>query len=135
MGTSVPRKEGIGKLRGQAHYVDDLHLPGMLHGATVRSTIARGRIRNITFDPVVDWSEYTVVTAADIPGKNTIVHLFEDHLCLAHDLVSHVAEPILLLAHSDKAKLPAAVAAVHIDYDELPAVFTIEESERQDTII
>ena len=135
VGRNVPRKEGVAKLQGRAHYVDDLHLPGMLHGATVRSTIARGRILGITFDPSIDWTEFTVVTVADIPGKNTIVHLLEDHLCLAYDLVSHVAEPILLLAHADKAKLPAAVAAVHIDYEELPAVFTIEESEAGNTIV
>ncbi len=135
IGTSVLRKEGVAKVQGRAQYVDDLEVPGMLHGATVRSTIARGRIRSITFDPAIDWSEYTIVTAADIPGKNTIVHLFEDHLCLAHELVSHVAEPILLLAHANKAKLPAAVAAVKIEYDPLPAVFTIEESEAKQTII
>ena len=135
VGSNVPRKEGVAKLQGHARYVDDLSLPNMLHGATVRSTIARGRIRTIAFDPAIDWSEYTIVTAADIPGRNTIVHLLEDHLCLAHDAVSHVAEPIVLLAHANKAKLPAAVAAVHIEYDAWPAVFTIEESEAQRTII
>lgn len=130
VGTPVLRKEGVPKVLGQAQYIDDLDLPGMLHGATVRSAIPRGRIRSITFSPEIPWSEYTVVTAADIPGKNTIVHLTEDHLCLAHDLVSHVAEPILLLAHPDKSKLPAAVAAIHICYDPFPAIFTIEDSER-----
>jgi CO/xanthine dehydrogenase Mo-binding subunit len=43
--------------------------------------------------------------------------------------VNHPEEPILLLAHPEKAMLPAAVAAVKITYEELPGVFTIEESE------
>lgn len=129
VGTSPPRKEGRAKILGQAQYIDDLSLPGMWFGATVRSTIARGRIASITFDPAIPWQEFTIVTAADIPGQNIIVHLTHDHPCLAATHVNHPDEPILLLAHPDRAVLPAAVAAVHITYEELPAVFTIEESE------
>jgi xanthine dehydrogenase molybdopterin-binding subunit B len=66
----------------------------MWYGATVRSTIARGRITSITFSPAIDWSQFTIVTAADIPGKNTIVHLTEDHPCLAAERINHPAEPI-----------------------------------------
>jgi CO/xanthine dehydrogenase Mo-binding subunit len=129
LGSSPIRKEGLAKVTGRAQYVDDISLPGMWYGATVRSTIARGLITSITFDPAIDWTQFTIVTAADIPGKNTIIHLTEDHLCLAADRINHPGEPILLLAHPDKAVLPAAVAAVHITYDQLPGVFTIEDSE------
>jgi CO/xanthine dehydrogenase Mo-binding subunit len=129
IGTSPPRKEGRAKVLGSAQYIDDLTLPNMWHGATIRSTIARGRIRNITFAPHIPWSEYAIVRASDIPGENTIVHLTKDHPCLAAHEINHVAEPILLLAHPDKTALPAAKAAITIDYDELPGIFTIEASE------
>ena len=132
VGSSPLRKEGAAKVLGQAKYVDDITLPNMWFGATVRSTIARGRILSIDFDPAIPWHEFTIVTAADIPGKNCIVHLTEDHLCLASTHVNHPNEPILLLAHPDRAVLPAAVAAVHITYEQLPGVFTIEESEAPD---
>jgi CO/xanthine dehydrogenase Mo-binding subunit len=132
VGSSPTRKEGRAKVLGEAKYVDDLSLPGMWFGATVRSTVARGRIASITFDPSIPWHQFTIVTAADIPGENTIVHLTKDHLCLAATHVNHPNEPILLLAHPDRAVLPAAVAAVHITYEELPGVFTIEESEAED---
>jgi CO/xanthine dehydrogenase Mo-binding subunit len=132
VGSSPLRKEGVAKVLGQAKYVDDISLPDMWFGATVRSSIARGRIVSIVFDPAIPWHEFTIVTAADIPGENTIVHLTKDHLCLAEDHVNHPNEPILLLAHPDRAVLPAAVAAVHITYEELPGVFTIEESEAPD---
>ena len=49
VGRSVPRKEARDKVTGRAQYVDDLSFPGMLHGATVRSPCARGRIRGIQF--------------------------------------------------------------------------------------
>ena len=129
------RKEGEGKVLGRAHYVDDLVFPGMLHGITVRSKIARGRILGMHFRPTVNWDEFTVVTAPDIPGRNTIVHLAEDHVCLADGFVHHPEEPILLLAHADKAALHAAAAAIEIEYEPLPAVFTIEESELCDTVV
>ncbi len=130
VGASPPRKEGAAKVLGRAQYVDDLDLPGMLHGATIRSAVARGRITAITFSPEIPWHEYTVVSAQDIPGENVIVHLAKDHPCLAAEFVHHPEEPILLLAHPSKAALPAALRAIHITYDELPGIFTIEDSER-----
>src|SRR3984893_3922192 len=135
VGQSPLRKEGAAKVLGRAQYVDDITLPGMWYGATVRSTIPRGRITSIKLDPAIPWHEFTIVSAADIPGENTIVHLTKDQPCLASTHVNHVAEPILLLAHPDRAALPAAVAAVHIAYEELPAIYTIEDSEQQKEII
>jgi CO/xanthine dehydrogenase Mo-binding subunit len=129
IGTSPPRKEGRAKVLGTAQYIDDRTLSGMWHGVTVRSTIARGRIKSITFAPHIPWHEYAIVGAADIPGENTIVHLTKDHPCLAAEEINHVAEPILLLAHPDKSALLAAKEAIIITYDELPGIFTIEASE------
>lgn len=135
VGRNVLRKEGEAKVLGSAQYIDDISFPGMMHGATVRSSIARGRIVAIHFDERVNWAEFVVVTAKDIPGKNTIVHLMEDHVCLADGFVNHPEEPILLIAHENKAVLHHAVSCIHIDYEELPGIFTIEESEAQHTII
>jgi CO/xanthine dehydrogenase Mo-binding subunit len=135
VGASVPRKEGIDKLVGRAVYVDDITREGMWYGTTVRSTIPRGRIRSITYDPRIDWNEFTIVTAADVPGKNHIQLIVADQPCLADGAVNHCDEPIILLAHPDKQKLREAAATVHIEYEPLHAVFGIEESERQAPII
>ncbi len=135
VGSSVPRKEGWDKVTGAARYVDDMVLPGMLHGATVRSNIARGKIRNISFDPRVAWDEFVIVTAKDIPGQNCVALILEDQPCLAAVSVNHPEEPILLLAHADRHKLRKAVEAISIEYDELLPIQTIEESERKSTII
>src|SRR6202789_197553 len=113
LGGSPLRKEGRAKVLGAAKYIDDLSLPGMWFGATVRSSIARGTIRSITFSPDIDWSEYAIVRASDIPGENTIVHLTKDHPCLADTAINHVAEPILLLAHPEKSALLAPARAIH----------------------
>ncbi|MDR3740173.1 MAG: molybdopterin-dependent oxidoreductase, partial [Terracidiphilus sp.] len=135
VGTPVPRKEGVDKLLGVARYVDDIERESMWYGATVRSTIPRGLIRAIGFDRRIDWSEFTVVTAADIPGENHIQLIIADQPCLADGQVNHCDEAILLLAHPDRHKLREAVDAVRIEYYPLPAIFTIEESERQDQVV
>jgi CO/xanthine dehydrogenase Mo-binding subunit len=135
VGKSAVRKEGLGKVCGRAQYIDDLTLPGMLHGATVRSSIPRGRILGIEFGPGIPWDEFVIVTAADIPCENEIALINHDWPCLAAEFVNHPEEPIVLLAHPDLHLLPKAVAAVHIRYDELPPIFTLEESERGDTIV
>jgi CO/xanthine dehydrogenase Mo-binding subunit len=135
VGQSVPRKEGRDKVTGRSQYVDDMVLPNMLFGATVRSQIPRGRIKKINFDPAIAWDQFVIVSAKDIPGKNCIALIGEDQPCLASDFVNHPEEPILLLAHPDRHVLPKAVAAVSIEYDLLPSIFTIEESETRSQII
>ena len=129
VGNSVPRKEGRDKVTGRSQYVDDMVLPNMLFGATVRSQIPRGRIRKITLDPGIAWDEFVIVSAKDIPGKNCISLIVDDQPCLASEFVNHPEEPILLLAHRNRYLLPQAVAAVSIEYDPSPAIFTMEESE------
>ena len=69
VGTNVRRKDGDAKVTGAAKYIDDLSFPGMLYGATVRSTIPRGRItgRRINLS-----SDFIVADHADVPGQNYV---------------------------------------------------------------
>src|SRR5882724_3227278 len=135
VGTSVPRIEGRDKVTGLARYVDDMVLPGMLYGATVRSRIPRGKIKEFTFGPGIDWKEFVIVSPRDIPGKNCIALIEDDQPCLADGVVNHSEEPLLLLAHPDRHLLPKAVEAVSVEYDPLPAIFSMEESEKLSQVI
>ncbi|HEY3130152.1 MAG TPA: xanthine dehydrogenase family protein molybdopterin-binding subunit [Acidobacteriota bacterium] len=135
VGSSVPRKEGRDKVTGLSLYVDDMVLPGMLYGATVRSPTARGRIRAISFSGGVPWDQFTIVRAADIPGENFVALISNDQPCLADKVVNHAEEPILLLAHTDKYLLEEARRHVLIDIEPLPPVFTLDESLSKKEII
>ena len=135
VGMPVPRKEGIGKVTGVARYVDDIAMPGMWFGATVRSSIPRGHIKSITFSEGAVWDEFVIVSAKDIPGRNMVSMFLEDQPLLADGVVNHPEEPILLLAHPDRERLAEAVAAVRIEYDPLPAIFTMEDSVNAKEII
>ena len=131
----MQRKEGREKVTGSARYVDDITFPDMLHGATVRSTVARGRITGIHFGEGIPWNEFTIVTAKDIPDKNCVALIIEDQPCLADGVVNHPEEPVVLLAHPDKYLLEEARRAVRIEIEPLPAIFTIEDSLAQKEII
>ena len=126
VGESVARKDGIGKATGAARYADDIVLPGMLHGRTIRSTIPCGRIRSVKLD--FDTAGFTVVDYRDIPagGRNIADLIEQDQPFLVEREVRHLAEPILLLAHEDKETLNAA--RVLIEYEELPPLFDPEQS-------
>src|SRR5687768_6772320 len=100
VGTSVKRKDGIGKATGRTKYADDLRFPGMLYGRTVRTTIAAGRIRDIRLD--FDSAGFTVCDFRDIPGRNLVSLIVDDQPCLVEREVRHVAEPVVLLAHEDR---------------------------------
>ncbi len=135
VGTAVPRKEAVAKVTGAAEYVDDLAVPGMLHGITVRSGLPRASIRDIRFGEGIPWNEFTIVTARDIPGRNVVTLIFEDQPFLADGQVNHAEEPILLLAHEDKDVVRRARQHVFIEYDPLPAIFRIEDALQGSTII
>src|SRR2546421_6934999 len=145
IGKSIPRKEGRTKVTGQALYVDDVTFPGMLHGVTVRSSVSRGRIKSISFDQPpataggsdcnIPWDEFTIVTAKDIPGENYVALILNDQPYLADKIVNHPEEPIVLLAHHDKYLLEEARRHVSIEYEEMPAVFSLQNSLAQKEII
>jgi CO/xanthine dehydrogenase Mo-binding subunit len=135
VGTAVPRKEARRKVTGAAAYVDDLCMDGMLHGTTVRSTVPRGLIREIRFGSGIPWDEIVIVSASDIPGRNVVALIEEDQPYLAHEVINHSQEPILLLAHPDKNLVQKAREHVHIEYDRLPAVLTMDASLAQQTLI
>src|SRR5260221_6591941 len=100
----------------------------MLHGVTLRSPVARGRITAITFDPAVAWGEFVVVTAADIPGRNRVKLIADDQPYLASDVVNHPEEPIVLIAHRGRGGADDARRRVTIEIEPLPPVLTIDDS-------
>ena len=128
VGKSPRRKEGYEKVTGKAKYIDDMDFEGCLYGKTVRSTVAHGKIKKISYDPAIPWDEFTLVTADDIPGKNVVAIIEMDEPSLAKEEVRYIGEPVLLIAHPDQSMVERALRYVHIEYEELPAILSIEES-------
>ncbi len=124
VGRNVLRKEGHEKVTGLARYIDDIRFDDVLYVRTIRSTVAAGEIADISYN--FDRTGFTVADHRDIPGRNIVALIDEDQPCLATTHVRHIAEPILLLAHSDRTRL--ATAEVAIAYRETTPNFDPERS-------
>ncbi|RMD96064.1 MAG: xanthine dehydrogenase family protein molybdopterin-binding subunit [Deltaproteobacteria bacterium] len=134
VGKGIVRRDGPGKVTGRTRYIDDLSEPGMWFGKTVRSTIPHGCIRAIRLRDDFP-AEAVVVDYRDIPGKNVIALIEEDQPCLAQERVMHQAEPILLVAAATQEIANRAAAAVEIDYEPKPPIFSIEAALRGEEIL
>jgi len=110
VGRSVPRREGLDKARGTARYVDDMRFPGMLHGRTIRTAVARGEVTAVHLD--FDRAGFTVVDHRDVPGRNVVALIQDDQPFLVEREVRHSEEAVLLLAHEDREVLRAAAVRV-----------------------
>ncbi|HUQ88752.1 MAG TPA: xanthine dehydrogenase family protein, partial [Vicinamibacterales bacterium] len=114
VGANVRRKDGDAKVTGAAKYIDDLTFPGMIYGATIRSTIPCGRIRSRSISLPAD---FIVADHRDIPGPNYVALIDPDQPCLAVDQIRHFAEPLALVGHADKHALIGIDKRLSIEYE------------------
>jgi CO/xanthine dehydrogenase Mo-binding subunit len=134
IGESARRSDIVGHVTGRTQYYADRAFPGMLHLKMVRSPHHHARILS------VDTSEaekvpgvVRVLTHKDVP-KNvyTILCLIQvepdDEPCLAVDKVRYKGEQIVAVLATSEAAAREAVAKVKVEYEELPAVFDVEEA-------
>lgn len=129
IGESPPRPDGFAKVSGAARYVDDIALPGMWHGATLRSPHAHASIRSIRWAPAQAPEGAVCVTAADLPGPNGVQLIDDGWPILADTFTLHVAEPVALVAAPTRLAAKQALSAFTVDYEPLDPVLSLEEAE------
>ena len=124
----APHESGVLHVTGEATYVDDLAPPyGMLVGWAVCSPFARAKILSIdTSEAAKVEGVHAVLTHKDIPGVNDISPFSHDEPLLAVDEVFCVGQAIAVVFAEDLDACRAAAKLVHIEFEELPAVLTIQ---------
>jgi CO/xanthine dehydrogenase Mo-binding subunit len=130
VGVSRPRKDAHEKLRGQAQYVGDMEMTGMLHGKVLRSPHAHARIRSIDFAAALELEGVAaVLTAADLEDIEPYYgHAIKDRPIVAIDRVRFAGEPVAAVAAISEAAAEAAVRAIEVEYEELPVLGTLEQA-------
>lgn len=131
IGDSPPRPDGWAKVTGGAKYTDDLTLPGMLFGATLRSPHPHARIVSLRFDPARAPDGAIAVTAKDVPGVNGVQLIDDTWPVLAEDVVRYVGDAVALVAAPTRAAARRALEAFDVEYEPLPPVLTWEDAERE----
>jgi CO/xanthine dehydrogenase Mo-binding subunit len=119
-----PRADFLEKVTGQAVFISDVTVPGMLHGKVLRSTIPHGRIRGIDASAALAKpGVVAVLTGNDIAGLNTHWGLFlQDRPLIAIDRVRYVGEPVAMVAAVDERTAEDALDLIEVDYEPLPFV-------------
>lgn len=133
VGKPIPIVDGIPKTVGQAKFVEDIRLPGMLCARILRSPHAHARIAHIDTSRARQVRGVkSIVTAADTPGIKYIIlgPPYEDRLPLAADKVRFIGEEVGAVAAVDEDAASEALELIRIEYEELPAVFDPEEAMR-----
>ena len=128
VGQRIERADGRAKLSGQAAFTGDLHPPGMLCGAVLRSPVAHAQILAVDtsaaekLDGVV-----AVLTAGDLADIDPFYgHALRDRPIVAIDRVRFVGEPVAVVAAETQAAADLAVRRIDVQYDELPAAASLE---------
>jgi CO/xanthine dehydrogenase Mo-binding subunit len=128
IGKSVPRKEGWEKITGRRKFVDDLYFQNQLYGITVRSPVPSGLLSRIVYLPNINWDEFVIVTAADIPGRNVVAFIQDDQPLLVSNTINHCEEAILLLAHPNRYILEQAKNSIAFDIIPSTAVLSLDDA-------
>jgi len=137
VGQRIKRTEDPRLIRGLAHYVDDITLPGTLHVAFVRSIYAHARIKGIDASAAEDVPGVVAIyTGKDIaekigpvPCASALPELkVPDHRVLATKKVYFVGHPIAAVVATDRYAARDAADLVIVDYDDLPVVSDVEQA-------
>ena len=133
IGKSVPRADGRDKVTGAAVYTGDMAMPGLLCGKVLRSPLPHARIRRI------DASR-----AAALPGVLAVLTrenlqvaeprygaYVKDQPVVALDKVRYAGDVVAAVAAVDERSAAAGLGQIEIEYDELPAIMTIDDALRE----
>jgi carbon-monoxide dehydrogenase large subunit len=122
----MKRKEDPRFVRGKGNYVDDVQLPGMLHGAVLRSPLAHARIKSIDTSAAEAHPRVkAVITGKTLEGLNLawIPSLSHDVVAvLATDKVRFQGQEVAFVVAEDRYSARDALELIEVDYEPLPAV-------------
>src|SRR5437879_13305031 len=126
VGKSLPRMDGAGKVTGTAVYAADFALPGMLVGKVFRSAEPHARIMRLdTARARALPGVRAVMTAADVPDVR-YGGVRKAGAVFARSKVRYVGQPVAAVAATTPEAADAALAAIEVVYEPLPAVLDLE---------
>lgn len=143
IGQRITRNEDPRLLTGQALFVDDVDLPGMLHAAFLRSDYAHARISRVdasaarerpgvvavyTAEDMGDfWQPGPLLVPAPTSVEGAIFHE-RTQIPMAKDKVRHVGEPIAVVIAESRYIAEDALADIVVDVEPLEVVVDLEKA-------
>jgi xanthine dehydrogenase YagR molybdenum-binding subunit len=121
VGRPAPRIDGHQRARGQAAFTADLHLPGTLHAAVLRSPHARARVRKLELGP-----------ALDLPGVLGAIGPDDCHVLQTEP--GYHGAPVAAVAATSYERAREALAAIEVEWEELEPLLDPEEAVRRGSL-
>jgi len=135
IGERTVRAEAKEKTLGTGQFVDDMQVPGMLHGTVLRSRYPRALVKKIDTAaaralPGVE----AVLTAEDVPGERLLGHVVYDWpVMIAHgEETRYVGDALALVAATTKEIAKRAVDLIRVDYEERKPLLSPEAALSED---
>ncbi len=129
VGKPANNVDGFAKAMGQARYVGDFQLPGMLYAQVLRSPVPHARIRRLDVTPALQVpGVVAAVTAEDYVDHGNLGWPIKDAYVLAYQKVRYVGDPIAAVAAETLEAARAGLAAIQLELEELPGVFDMTQA-------
>ena len=129
IGKAELRNDGAEKVTGKAIYTVDVDLPGMAHGKILRSPYAHARLLRVDGSKAEQLpGVFAVVTREDQKSLRMFGAAYKDQTIVAVDKVRYAGDPVAAVAAVDEATAAQALELIEVDYEDLPAVTSIDEA-------
>src|SRR5215471_11769895 len=129
VGKPKARVDGVEKVTGKAVYTVDVELPGMAHGKILRSPYAHAKVVRVDASKAENFpGVYGVITRDDQKRFGMFGAAYKDQTIVAVDKVRYAGDPVAAVAAVDEATAEEALGLIDVDYEELPAVTSLDEA-------
>lgn len=131
IGGDLLRVDIAERVTGRTRYVEDMPMPDALHMRVVRSPHFHARVVGIDTQKALEVpGVLRVLTAADIPGQNSIEGYSKDETVLVPvgGTAKMVGDPVALVIATTPEAAQAGVEAVKVAYDPLPVILDVEQA-------
>ena len=123
---AMKRKEDARFIRGRGNYVDDVQLPGMLHGAVLRSPHAHARIVSIDTSAAEAHPKVRAVITGQVLATLKLAWMptlsYDTQAVLATDKVRFQGQEVAFVVADDRYSARDALELIEVEYEPLPAV-------------
>jgi 4-hydroxybenzoyl-CoA reductase subunit alpha len=136
IGERTPLVDGIEKVTGRARYTADLPVGEALVGLIGRSPVAHAFIRSIDARRALAIPGVrAVITGQDFSAPYGVIPIAQNEWPLARGKVRYRGEPLFAVAAQDEPTARAALAAVEVEFEELPGLFTSADARADGAVL
>lgn len=131
VGSRLPRVEARELALGDRPYIDDMTIPGMLHGAVLLSEHPRALVKRIDTSKAFEIEGVaSVVTAADTPGERSQGLIYKDWpvFVAEGEETRYVGDVLAAVAAVDRRTARRAAQAIAVEYEVRTPVTTAEDA-------